>query len=243
MGERITQVGKFVRWCENHKSASIVVIIGIIIISLGNFTDALEKICSFFKTNPPKEITAKWQPPALPEGCKKVFIFLGGQSVEMDASMLSKSKGAGSLSEFTMILPEGMKADYPLFPYIRNNRLFVKVRTPFETNRVAIYMNDNLDSQLPDRWDRNFNTNAFEIVDEDKLPVLQVFYKRANEIQVNGIFFVKTNIAVVAFGERPFQIFYSNFAIASNYSEIINFPDRKALFKYPSWQNLGEYSN
>jgi hypothetical protein len=44
-----TRVDAFVRLCKNHKLISVVVIGGIVIVCLGQFTDALVKIRTFFK--------------------------------------------------------------------------------------------------------------------------------------------------------------------------------------------------
>jgi hypothetical protein len=51
MGQRITKVENFIRWCENHKLISILVIVGLVIIALGNFTNALETIYGLFKSS------------------------------------------------------------------------------------------------------------------------------------------------------------------------------------------------
>ena len=47
-----TRGNPFVRWCKNNKWISIVVIGGIIIICIGEFTGAVEKIRALFKLSP-----------------------------------------------------------------------------------------------------------------------------------------------------------------------------------------------
>lgn len=290
MGERITKVGKFIRLCENHKSVSIVVIFGLVIIALGNLTDALEKIYGLFKpssppisisnTNAPVETRAKWQPPELPPNCSNIFIFFGEQYVTWPlfaAKVPPMEAGQGfplkdMPFEFTngydfidkisirkgavrAVAADGSKYDFPIVPYVKNNRLFVYVKVPFDNERSSISMSDSLDSQLPARWDRNYTSNAFEIVREDMLPVLQVFYKRANEIQVNGIFIVNTNDVLGSFGGNPTVIYVFGVFPTEDQKAVIKpaplppsmvfdmkFPNQKAIFKYPAWKHPGQYA-
>jgi hypothetical protein len=101
---------------------------------------------------------------------------------------------------------DGMVIDSPVSPYVISNRFFVYVHIPFTSEMHIIVMSDDLDSdlsQLPKLWDRNYNSNMFEIVNESTNPVLQVLYKRPNEIRVNGIFIVDSSHAVVAFNNTP----------------------------------------
>jgi hypothetical protein len=52
MDKRITKVDEFINWCKNHKLISVIIIIALIVIGFGKFTDALNKIHIFFKANP-----------------------------------------------------------------------------------------------------------------------------------------------------------------------------------------------
>jgi hypothetical protein len=89
---------------------------------------------------------------------------------------------------------------YPVLPQVISNRLYVFVKIPF-TNYQRIVMSDQMDSiltnclpQSPAFWDWNYShnqkTNAFEIVNENKNPIVQVIYKTPREVLVNGVFFV-----------------------------------------------------
>jgi hypothetical protein len=96
--------------------------------------------------------------------------------------------------------------DYPSWPFIRSNRLFVDVKIPFQNERRIIQMDDDFDHQLqiPRMWDRNYNSNSYEIVTETTNPVLQVIYKKANKIQVNGVYLIDpTNIYAAFDGWNP----------------------------------------
>ena len=66
-------------------------------------------------------------------------------------------------------------------------------------------------------WDRNFSANAVEVVDTNQRPVFQMIRKRANLIQLSGLFVSSKG---TVFDVRP----------------------AKPLFKYPSWRHLGEYA-
>jgi hypothetical protein len=95
--------------------------------------------------------------------------------------------------------------DYPFWPYIESNRLFLYVQIPGLNGMQKLIMNDSFDSMLPLPWDRNYATNAYayEIVNEDKSPVFQAFYTKPDEIHLNGIFIVDSNSVLAAFGGQP----------------------------------------
>jgi hypothetical protein len=128
----------------------------------------------------PQQKIAKWQPPELPEGCKIITVNLGsgsGSSMEFPYDDLTNSVGRMNIGGIDVF---GV--------YIKSNRLYVATSIPFATNPVPILMNNEMDGSIPADMDRNFNSTAFEIVDRENLPVLQVIYKRPNVIIVNGIF-------------------------------------------------------
>src|SRR5204862_5425741 len=98
--------------------------------------------------------------------------------------------------------------DYPIAPFVKNNRLFVYVQMPFRTESRIVSMSDEMDSPIPPTWDRNFSSNAFEVVREDGKPVLQVFYTRPNQVRVNGIFIVNTNCIYESFGGTTWLFYH-----------------------------------
>ena len=294
MGERITKVERFIRWCENHKWISILVIIGIIIISLGNFTDALEKICDLFKSNPalisisstnaPSETAVTWQPPELPPGCSNVTVFFGTLKLEeprwraesphdesytndystnfftekIAPNLTSKDfvtdewhTNVDAISYLTKDMPssyvtnEEQMPDYsprhrhvammqqdlriyggegsiesPIWPFVTSNRLFVDVEIPFINERRRILMDTNGDSELskiPRLWDINYDSNKFEVVNEDTNPVLQVIYKSPSEIHVNGIYVLDKFSIYEAFDTSPFLAKFAPFVAVQGF--------------------------
>jgi hypothetical protein len=120
----------------------------------------------------------------------------------------------------------------PFTPYTKDNRIYIKARTMFADGEKTVQMNDDWTSEVPEGGDKNFNENSFEIVDADLLPVFQIRYETPTEIDVNGIFVAPTGEFEVAFGR-----------IISFYGPGTRIPKiegRKAWFKYPSKDHLGE---
>jgi hypothetical protein len=165
----------------------------------------------------------------------------------------------------------GKTVSYPISTHIVSNRLFVDVEIPFLNEKRTIVMSDDMDSeltQLPGLWDRNYSTvsNMYEIVNEETNPVLQVIYKAANEVLVNGIFFGNKYDVYASFGGIPVLIperfkFVENqttqeidfaaaqrrftnlaFAIDTNEAYGAIAANQKAIFKYPSNIYPGEFA-
>jgi hypothetical protein len=162
--------------------------------------------------------------------------------------------------------------DYPFFPFVSSNRLFVVVQVPFLNQKCKLVMSEPFDSELsnlPKLWDRNFSTNSYvyEIVNENTNPVLQVFYTAPNEIHIHGLFLVHTNQILTSFGGPP-QLLnltsykfinvtnvqeikdVSEFLGTNSVQEILtntlynwNVPNRKTIFKYPSNRNPNVFAD
>lgn len=165
----------------------------------------------------------------------------------------------------------GKTVNLPYAPFVENNRLFVSVQIPFKKEKQKLIMSEEFDSELgklPRLWDRNYGTNcyAYEIVNEHKKPVLQVFYTSPNEIHINGIFIVDTNAVLDSFANNPilYTFDYKFINKTNNHSEITNIldyltaeeldeeikntlymlrnPSEKPIFKYPSNRHLSVLS-
>lgn len=48
-GQKMTRVERFFKWCKNHSIISVLIIIAIILIGLGSFTDSIDRIIIFTK--------------------------------------------------------------------------------------------------------------------------------------------------------------------------------------------------
>jgi len=119
-------------------------------------------------------------------------------------------------------LSNGKTVDYPVWAIVISNHLFVDVIIPFINERHRILMDTNMDialTNLPNKWDINYNSNKFEIVNEETNPVLQVIYKSASEVLVNGVYLFNYDLyeafdapdamisQQVVFGNTPTQRF------------------------------------
>jgi hypothetical protein len=204
----------------------------------------------------------EWQPPKLPQGCTKVAVKFGSDTFEFPLKMLwltrdnAISKVDGKYLRFAEIeLKMGNRIyEHPIRPEIKRNRFYVSVTIPHEKERKLISMDNALDRHLPPNWDRNFSTNAFEIVREDSTPVLQVIYRRADVIEVYGVFMLDRNHVFVTFGptnslwlqnltaDNTNVTVDSSFEILSTTAFQADFVKRKPLFKYPSYKYPGVYA-
>lgn len=132
---------------------------------------------------------AQWQPPGLPPGCSNITILFGGQEFIADVAAATHSS-AVALLEFGL---EPIRL--PFLPFIQDNRfyIFVTIGGSQNNNYYQIAMTNVLDAFIPARWDRNFSSNEYEVVRDDLVPVLQVIYRRANVVEINGMFDIGTN--------------------------------------------------
>jgi hypothetical protein len=86
-----------------------------------------------------------------------------------------------------------------------------------------------------DIWDRNYNSYAFEVIDSNKIPVLQVIMGHENELLIGGSFY-NQGIPIFATLTNGFS-FISDWNISSRMWQ--EFRD-STIFKYPSVSHLGE---
>lgn len=170
--------------------------------------------------------------------------------------------------EFTKQDYGGKTVSLPISPFVISNRFYIEVELPYSHERHKVVMSDEFDtelSNLPKLWDWNYGTNvcAYEIVNENTNPVLQVFYTEPNVIHVNGVFILDTNSVLQSFGGPPQLQTVTNYKYINltNMQEITNiseylgtnsvgefitnafynskYPNQKAIFKYPSNRNPG----
>ncbi len=128
--------------------------------------------------------------------------------VNLQSTTIQKEKFSGLLN---------MDGERPLTVYIQDGTFYVDTSITDGSGREAIQIRKNGLAVKPSAWDRNFSSNAVEIVDANQRPIFQMIRKRANLIQVAGLF-VSPKGAV--FDARPI----------------------KPLFKYPAWKYPGKYA-
>ena len=128
--------------------------------------------------------------------------------VHLQSTSIQKQKSNGLLN---------LDGERPLTVYIQDGTFYVDASITDGSGHKAIQIERNKLEVNPSGWDRNFSANAVEVVDSSQRPVFQMIRKRANLIQISGLF-ISSKGSV--FDARP----------------------PKALFKYPAWKYPGEYA-
>jgi hypothetical protein len=162
-----------------------------------------------------------WKPPELPEGCKTVFVTFGGNTA---SSPLTRSGGlfqigASGTTEF-----------------VKHNRLYVNANVTLDG--TFTYKIDALTfhGNMPPEWDRNFSSNAFEIVDRDHRPIFQEVYKTPEHVLIEGIFPIGNGRICATFEG------YGMLTGPDTEGILQQIRSRKAIFEYPSYAHQGQYA-
>jgi hypothetical protein len=116
---------------------------------------------------------------------------------------------------------------------MQEKSVYIKAQTPFGTPEGTLKMCNEWPVSIPPDWDRNFDRNSFEIVDNKMLPIFQARYNSPNMIEVYGIFVSPAGGITIAFG-HSLESVRPGFPVPA-------IPERKAWFKYPSKSHLGEH--
>lgn len=150
------------------------------------------------------------------------FVFsLGGRGIHTTVS-------AASLKERDSE-PFDLGGVIPVRFYLKNGKMQCDVTIWGGVGKAPITVTGN-EFEVRTGWDRNFTSNALEVVNEHGEPVFQMIRKRPAHWVVNGYF------------PHP-----GGLILATDSGTTINptmiQPDAiKPLFKYPSWKYLGEYA-
>jgi membrane protein implicated in regulation of membrane protease activity len=182
-------------------------------------------------TNVPQTLEIKkveWQPPELPAGCKWVTVSAVG-TIRNPATWPSWNVFGGQMERGGAMIIPGMPMN--ICARVTNNRLYVDAEVSWDGITYYAVSNMTFFETMPNDWDRNFNSSAFEIVGPDHLPVFQEIYVLPEHIVVNGIFYKKPGIIVGIFDTQLISGFPSEV--------LAGFPNRKPIFKYPSWKFPG----
>jgi hypothetical protein len=177
----------------------------------------------------------KWEPPELPPNTPNppiVQLTIGG----MTETWPVYSEEMASTKPSPVIMPGGSRV---VIPYVKNNRIYVKTETMFGDKEKTVQMNNEWLSDIPIGWDRNFNENSFEMIDDATNPVLQVKYDSPSRIEVYGVFVDENGSITVASksglsGVAPVGIKLEKSILKGEIKEI------KPWFTYPSIIHLGE---
>jgi hypothetical protein len=185
-----------------------------------------------------------WQPPELPPGCQNAYVSFGPITTNIPISVLSQSD---------VSIPIGLGP--PLVVSLTNNRIYIKDVELVRSNETwsmegrSYPDNRRIDDQLHPRNQRNFNSNAFEMVDNELIPMKQIIYTRPNAITVNAICYggtiVSGSLTDGTANIQPIAVFAEN----GTWQGITNFEDLQnkrlqfktnTIFKYPAWKYPGQ---
>jgi hypothetical protein len=117
--------------------------------------------------------------------------------------------------------------------YIKDHRVVVDASlyagpglTPFEIKGNTFTLRDP-------QWDRNYNDTAFEVVNKDLVPVLQIIYTTPHDVLIYGIFQSDSSVYVLSSNGAKMAA-GGQFTVTRR-----DYPNKK-LFKYPSRKYLGQ---
>jgi hypothetical protein len=122
--------------------------------------------------------------------------------------------------------------------YLRNGKPLVDVKMWGDGDpegRGATYLVEVRQNEFtvrPPAWDRNFNNQAFEVVDESGTPMLQIYYKQADHIVINGVF---RSQGYMTYATEETGIRARLYALPIP-------PPLKTMFRYPSIKHKGEFA-
>jgi len=114
-------------------------------------------------------------------------------------------------------------------PYLEGNHLYVDVSVYRGPGLPAVTVKKGIVTVDLPGWDRNSNQSAFEVVNENGIPVFQMVYLTPSDISIRGLL-----------------VFSSGFVIAANETAAVTNPREpfvfapKRLFRYPSRLHPGE---
>jgi hypothetical protein len=113
--------------------------------------------------------------------------------------------------------------------YVKGGKLYADVTVYDESGTPIPLLRQNKFIMGSPSWDRNFNDQAFEVVDANGSPVFQLIYRTQSWIVVKGIF-QRSNSVVLA--DKDVRVI-SGHKVPSDFSI-------KRIFKYPSYKYLGQ---
>lgn len=171
------------------------------------------------------------QQPTFRDSGEKIQITFGNNAFIFSRSNL----------ESGITLPADFGGNLPLRLYSEDNKIYADVTVSGGRDTPVIVLEKNVFTVRPPNWDFNSSDKAFEVINQQRIPVFQLIFKTPSRIEINGVFPVEKGI-----------LFASNKGILLN-NPVFEFPpmiredkagyDVNRIFKYPSWQHPGEYEN
>lgn len=123
--------------------------------------------------------------------------------------------------------------DYPINIKIENGCLLISGSFNDRDGRMIAQITDNQWTINRDNYcDRNFSRDTLEVVNKDKIPLLQVEIKNGNDIFIGGVFYFPTKKFFMSKG-------FSTVSGDPAFDESTALKKMKRIFKYPGNKNLG----
>lgn len=185
-----------------------------------------------------KRIPIPAQPAKSYEGFREklpetVYFSLGGTTALISTNDLRKGK----------VAPFNMGGFKPIRVHLKGDVLYCDLTLWGGGNNPPVEITDNEVIVRPD-WDRNLTANAFEVINEQGIPILQVIRKTSSHWIVNGIFESPSGIIVATEEGTGMGSYQKDPKLRAAQMEKILEAIRKLkpIFKYPSNRYPGEYA-
>jgi hypothetical protein len=169
-----------------------------------------------------------------------VYFSLGGggptQVVKTDALRSGRAVSVVNLDGFA-----------PIRGHLDGDVLYCDVTLWGGPGVTPIQIHDNAFTVNRPDWDRNFTEDAFEVVNKDGVPMLQVIRKTPDHWVVNGVFVNGNSVAVAS--EAGLSVSMDMPTMSPEQHQRVQQAIRNAMstlkpiFKYPSYQHKGEYAD
>jgi hypothetical protein len=163
---------------------------------------------------------------------KPILVVLGGSLGNYSTQELAQGI---DLTRLVHIQTGNDTVQFPIQITFRNDNIQVSATIRDEKGNLLADIKDNewkaVSSDSMNIWDKNYNSFAFEVIEINKFPILQVLVAKENEIRI-GFNLYSQNISFAA-TVRP-SIFIG--LTSTNEQSLRN----DTVFKYPSKTHLGE---
>ena len=184
--------------------------------------------------NSKAEKISQWQPPELEKITYQVLVKYG------------RSFGLYEIKDLTNPVPfevnnspymGQLQGYHPFSCHVKNNRVYVDLQIATQTKPIQIKDGKIID--LPTGWQVNGNSNSFEIVSGEEIPVFQEFYPGTNQVIIKG---------TIRSGDKVFFLDTDNSVLISDFQsyllgELFNRAKLAQHFTYPASEFPGVLFN
>ena len=160
------------------------------------------------------------------DGDKPLILKLGGFTLGLSPDALKQGINIGKLISVQDV-------DLSIKVSDENNRVIVDAALLDENDKeIWSIIRNEIKVNLKSGYDRNYTANFFELISDEKVPLLQVVLKEPNRIFIGGYFRGKSG-AIVQMSPNSLTILPNSVVRGSATKPTL-------LFKYPSYQYQGQ---